>query len=166
MEEVTPRVHGLLKAIQLSIERVLHENVQQNPIIGSSQALLDFLRARLRHRQREELVVIYMDRQNRLIKSDCVQGSVSRVHLCPRDVATRALELFATAVIIGHNHPGGDAKPSKEDVVTTRQVHLALLASVCGHWAHLGEIFGFLARYPFEIPAFFVAVEPADAKFS
>lgn len=126
LEEVTPRVHGLLKAVQLLIERVLHENVKQNPIIGSSEALLDFLRARLRHRQREELVVMYMDRQNRLIKIDCVQGTVSHVNLYPRDVATRALELFATAVIIAHNHPGGDAKPSREDISTTKQVYLAL----------------------------------------
>ena len=40
------------------------------------------------------------------------------------------------------------------------------LASVCGRWAHLGEICGLLARYPFEIPAFFVATEPADEKIS
>ena len=126
LEEITPRVHGLLKAAQLLIERVLHENVQQNPIIGSSEALLDFLRARMRHRQREELIVLYMDRKNRLIKTDYVQGTISRVNLYPRDIATRALELFATAVIIAHNHPGGDASPSKEDVSTTQQVHLAL----------------------------------------
>ena len=128
LEGVTPRVHGLLKAIQLSIERVLHENVKKNPIIGSSQALLDFLNARLRHRQREELIAIYMDRQNRLIKVESAQGTVGHVHLSPRDVATRALELFATSVIIAHNHPGGDKRPSRGDVGLTKQLHLALKA--------------------------------------
>ncbi|MEM9360955.1 MAG: DNA repair protein RadC, partial [Pseudomonadota bacterium] len=128
LEGITPRVNGLLKAIQLSIERVLHENVQQNPIIGSSQALLDFLSARLRHRQREELIAMYMDRQNRLIKVEGAQGTVSHVHLSPRDVATRALELFASSVIIAHNHPGGDKKPSREDVHITKQLDAALKA--------------------------------------
>ncbi|MGI9492999.1 MAG: hypothetical protein ACR2QF_11435, partial [Geminicoccaceae bacterium] len=46
-DEITPRVRGLLKAVQLTIERVLHEPVQKNPVIGSWQALLDYLKGRL-----------------------------------------------------------------------------------------------------------------------
>lgn len=126
MEEMTPRLRGLLKAVQLTIERVLHERVQENPVIGSSQALLDFLRARLRHRQREELVIIYVDRRNRLIKADCTEGTVNHVSLHARDIVTRALELFATAVILAHNHPGGNMKASREDITITQQVRIAL----------------------------------------
>lgn len=126
MDNVTPRISALLKAIQLTIERVLHEPVQQNPIIGSSKALLDFLRARLQHRQREELIVIYLDRKNRLIKTDCTQGTVDHVSLHPREIAARALELVSTAVILAHNHPGGDLKASREDIAITRQTQEAL----------------------------------------
>lgn len=127
-DDVTPRVRGLLKAVQLTIERVLHEPVQENPIIGSWQALLDYLRGRLQHRRREELIVLYLDKKNRLIKTDDTQGSIDHVTLYPRDVAAKALELFASAVIIAHNHPGGDTKPSRGDLEMTQRLKSALAA--------------------------------------
>lgn len=125
-EGITPRVIGLLKAIQLTLERVLHESIRENPVIGSWHALLDYLNIRLRHRQREELLVLYLDKRNRLIKTESTKGTIDHVPLYPREVATRALELFAGAVIVAHNHPGGDVTPSKEDTSTTREVRNAL----------------------------------------
>ena len=47
---------------------------------------------------------------------------------------------------------------------TKRQLHAQ--TSVCGHWAHLGKICGFLAQYLLEIPTFFVVLKSYDEKFS
>lgn len=127
LDDITPRSAALLKAVQVTIERVLHESVQQEKlVIGSSQALLDYLSCRLRHRQREEILILFLDSRNRLIKVDSHEGTINHVPLFPREIATRALELFTKAVIIAHNHPGGLATPSKKDVKTTIQVHEAL----------------------------------------
>jgi len=125
-EGITPRVHGLLKAIQLTIERVLHEPIQGAPVIGSWSALLDYARARLAHRQIEEILVLYLDKKNRLIKMESNEGTIDHAPLYPRIVAAKALELFASAVIVAHNHPGGDAKPSKGDIEITKRVSNAL----------------------------------------
>ena len=127
-KEITPRLRGLLQAVQLTIERVLHEPIQQNPVIGSSQALLTYLRGRLQHRQREELLVLYLDKKNRLIKIELAEGTIDHLPLYPRDVATRALELFADGVILAHNHPAGNMQPSKADIETTNHVRNALEA--------------------------------------
>ena len=124
--DVTPRICSLLKAVQLTIERVLHEPVQQNPIIGSMDALLDYLRGRLQHRQREEFLVLYLNRKNRLIKIEETQGSISHVKVYPRDIVARALELFASSIIVAHNHPSGAPEPSRGDVEITRQLGRAL----------------------------------------
>lgn len=137
LPNVTPRVRGLLKAIQLTIERVLHESIQTNPVIGSKQALLDYLRVRLRHRQREELLIIYLNRQNRLIKTEDTVGTVNHVPLYPREIVARALELFASAIIVVHNHPGGDAQASKEDIISTRKLNIALEAVDIQLYDHL-----------------------------
>ncbi len=126
LNEMTPRAATLLKAVQTTMERVLHEPIQEKLIIGSSQALLDFLRGRLRHRQREESLILYLDSANRLIKVDSHEGTVDHVSLHPREVATRALELFTKAVIIAHNHPGGSGTPSRQDIKTTIQIRRAL----------------------------------------
>ena len=44
----------------------------------------------------------------------------------PREVARRALELSATAIILAHNHPSGDPTPSAADVTMTREIVAAL----------------------------------------
>ena len=43
----------------------------------------------------------------------------------PREVAKRALELNASAIILVHNHPSGDPTPSEADVDMTEQIELA-----------------------------------------
>jgi len=126
--QLAPRTCALLRAIQLTIERVMHEPIEKNPIIGSWDALLAYLRARLQHKKTEELLVIYLDRRNQLIKTESAQGTVDHVPLYPREVAARALQLYASAVIIAHNHPAGDLNASKADILTTKNVHAALKA--------------------------------------
>ncbi len=126
IDDLTPRSCCLLKAIQLTIERVMHETIEENPIIGSGDALLKFLRARMQHLKVEEMLAIYLDRRNRLIKVESAQGSVDHVPLYPREIAARALNLFASAVIVAHNHPTGNPSPSKADIATTKKVKMAL----------------------------------------
>src|SRR3546814_12229948 len=40
----------------------------------------------------------------------------------PRTIFRRALELNAAAIILIHNHPSGDARPSEEDIAVTRKL--------------------------------------------
>ena len=49
-------------------------------------------------------------------------GTVNHVALYPREVVKRALELGASAIILVHNHPSGDATPSPADISMTREV--------------------------------------------
>ena len=47
-------------------------------------------------------------------------GTVDHTPVYPREVARRALELSATAIILAHNHPSGSAEPSELDIRSTR----------------------------------------------
>ena len=49
-------------------------------------------------------------------------GTVDHTPAYPREIMKRALELGATALILVHNHPSGDPKPSQADVDMTRQI--------------------------------------------
>ena len=66
---------------------------------------------------------LFLDKRNRLI-ADEVQGrgTVDHTPVYPREVARRALELSATAIILVHNHPSGDPAPSAADLRMTREV--------------------------------------------
>ena len=49
-------------------------------------------------------------------------GTVNHAPVYPREVVKRALELGASAIIMVHNHPSGDPKPSRADIDITRKV--------------------------------------------
>jgi DNA repair protein RadC len=52
-------------------------------------------------------------------------GTVDHTPAYPREIMKRALELGATAIIMVHNHPSGDPKPSKDDIALTETVMAA-----------------------------------------
>ncbi|MEM6620574.1 MAG: JAB domain-containing protein, partial [Pseudomonadota bacterium] len=54
------------------------------------------------------------------------EGTVDHVPVYPREVARRALELNASAVILVHNHPSGNPEPSEADIDMTRLIEAAL----------------------------------------
>jgi len=54
------------------------------------------------------------------------QGTVDHAPVYPREIARRALELSASALILVHNHPSGDPKPSRADIDMTREIIDAL----------------------------------------
>jgi DNA repair protein RadC len=127
LDRLSRKAIGLLKAVQLALERVLHGAIRENPIIGSWSALIDYLRVVLRHKTTEHLLVLYLDRKNRLIRDELQQqGTVDHIPLYPREILRRALELAASALILVHNHPSGDPTPSQADIDMTRQLIRAL----------------------------------------
>lgn len=124
---VSERMIARLKAVQLALERILHQPIKENPIIGSWTSLTNFLKVKLRHKTTEHLLVLYLDRKNRLIRDEVhQQGTVDHTPLYPREIVKRALELAASAIILVHNHPSGDPTPSKADIDMTKQVVRAL----------------------------------------
>ena len=72
---------------------------------------------------REKLVALYLDLSNRLLDYDVIAiGSVNRVFAQPREILKRAVELSAYGILIAHNHPQGDPRPSEEDINFTRRL--------------------------------------------
>ena len=81
------------------------------------------------HRETEQFRVLYLDRKNVLIADEeQARGTVDHVPVYPREVAKRALELNASALILVHNHPSGDPTPSTSDIDMTDRINTALMA--------------------------------------
>ena len=73
--------------------------------------------------------ILFLDKRNILIADEQQQtGTVDHVPVYPREVAKRALELNASALILVHNHPSGDPSPSQADIDVTRRINDALQA--------------------------------------
>ncbi len=103
------------------------ESLQARPLISSWTALLAYVRNQLQHESREQFRVLFLDRKNQLIADELMgQGTVDHAPVYPREIAKRALELSASALILVHNHPSGDPTPSRADIDMTREIMDAL----------------------------------------
>jgi len=107
--------------------RTSQEALSARPVISSWTALLGYVRGRLQHETREQFRVLFLDRKNQLISDELMgQGTVDHAPVYPREIARRALELSASALILVHNHPSGDPTPSRADIDITREIIDAL----------------------------------------
>lgn len=121
-----PAVALELKVTQAVLERAAQSAAKRRPIISSWSALLDYARLSMAHAETEQFRVLFLDRKNQLITDEVMgQGSVDHAPVYPREIVRRALELAASAVILVHNHPSGDPKPSREDIEMTREIKAA-----------------------------------------
>lgn len=112
-----------LKIVEAAAQTMARTRVMQRDVLSSWDALLEYCRTKMAHMEREQFRVLFLDRRNRLVADEVLQtGTVDHVPVYPREVIKRALELNASAIILVHNHPSGDATPSKEDIAMTEQI--------------------------------------------
>ena len=120
---------GKVKAIQLkaAIEigsRAVAESRMCNrwQIRSPDDAML-LLDQEMRSLPREELRAVLLDTRNRVIRICRIsEGGLSASVVYPRDLFREAVKANAAALILAHNHPSGDASPSREDLETTRKL--------------------------------------------
>ena len=112
-----------LKTVQAAALRLARGEVIARPVLGSWEKLMSYCRASMAFTNVEQFRILYLNRKNVLIADEVQQtGTVDHTPVYPREVVKRALELGATALIMVHNHPSGDPKPSAADVDMTREV--------------------------------------------
>ncbi len=112
-----------VRLVQALARRQLERPLRDRQVISSSTQLEAYLRSVLTGVPREQFRVLFLDKKNRLIADERMgDGTVDHAPVYPREVMRRALELNASALILAHNHPGGDPTPSAADVEMTKQV--------------------------------------------
>ena len=112
-----------LRFLKLSVVRLLRREVSSRPVLSDTEAVADYLHARIAYAPVEEFWVLFMNSQNELIRDECFgKGTVDRVDTNPREILKRALDLRATGMILAHNHPSGSLAPSRADIQLTRTI--------------------------------------------
>ena len=128
--EALARVKGMgetsvaaLKIVQAAALRLLRAEAMARPVLSNWQALLDYLRADMAHCLVERVRVLHLNTRNMLVRDELMsEGSIDEAALYAREVIRRAIDLGSAAVILVHNHPSGDPKPSKADIDVTRAI--------------------------------------------
>jgi DNA repair protein RadC len=112
-----------LKLVSTVAHRTLKSELKGKPVLSSWTSVIRYCHAAMAHETREQFRILFLDKRNALI-ADEVQGrgTVDHTPVYPREVVRRALELSATALILVHNHPSGDPKPSRADIDMTKTI--------------------------------------------
>ena len=96
-----------------------HERLE----VTSPEAAAEILLPMLQDLDREHCVTLNLDTKHRLLATTTVSiGSIDHTFMSPREVFRDALLRGASAIVIAHNHPSGDAEPSRDDELVTRRI--------------------------------------------
>lgn len=110
-------------SVQAAAIRLLRQDLMNTPILGNWQQLMDYCQTTMAHETKEHFRVLFLNRKNHLIADEIQNsGTVDQAPVYPREIVKRALDLGATAMILMHNHPSGDPKPSQADIDITKAI--------------------------------------------
>jgi DNA repair protein RadC len=122
-----PAKRAEIAAVLEIARRTLAQQLAERPVLSEPQAARQFLQLKLGHLGHEVFAVLFLDAQLRLIQlEEMFRGTLTATAVYPREVAKRALELGASAVMLAHNHPSGVAEPSRADELLTQHLMRAL----------------------------------------
>lgn len=112
----------IVAALELS-KRMLSEESKTRTQINSSQDAFSLIKSHFFHLQVEEFWVAYLDRSNKLISLQALsKGGLHGTVVDVRVILKTALDLLACGIILYHNHPSGNLKPSTNDDKITIQI--------------------------------------------
>jgi DNA repair protein RadC len=114
----------IVAALELAKRRRVAE-VKEKEKIGGSKDVYEYFH-HLADLRNEEFWVMYLNRANKIISAQKIsQGGITGTVADTRIIFKSALDHFACAIILCHNHPSGNLAPSEEDKTLTKKIKQA-----------------------------------------
>ena len=118
--------HKLSAARELTL-RDLQARMRGAPVMNSPQTLREWLRLYCASLEHEVFLALYLDAHHALIGTEQLfRGTLTQTSVYPRELVKAALARNAAAVAVAHNHPSGNAEPSRADEFLTQTLKSAL----------------------------------------
>jgi DNA repair protein RadC len=119
------RAVTIAAALELGRRRLASECLEK-PVVTGSTSVARFLQARFRDLPHEIFAVVFLNRANRIIHFEVVSsGGITGTVADPRIILKKALEEEAVGLILCHNHPSGNLRPSRADEELTIKIREA-----------------------------------------
>lgn len=113
---------AIVAALELGRRRKA-QDLDEKPKISSSKDAFDLIQGHLMDLPHEEFWVLLLNRMHQVVKKKRIsEGGVSGTVADPKIIYKLALEDLASGVIVAHNHPSGNLKPSQSDIDLTRKL--------------------------------------------
>jgi DNA repair protein RadC len=117
-----------IKIIRAAATLYLQQSAERTDISADHDSLAAFWRMRIGANPNEAFEVAFLDSGCRLLRDGVErleEGTIDRAAVYPRRVVESALRRGAAAIVLAHNHPNGDVKPSEPDKLLTRALVMA-----------------------------------------
>ena len=112
----------LMAAMELGKRRRAAEATLPDEVKDSKASFERFL-PYIDDMKQEHFLVMYLDQSNHPLKVECISnGGTTHVIADPQIVFKNALNLNATCIVLGHNHPSGNPRPSMDDRQLTKKL--------------------------------------------
>ena len=128
MGEITP---VFLRMVREIISLYLQQAIEKQEALSDPNRLHEFWRVKIGTNSNEVFMVGYLDSRYCLLRDGIEtleEGTVDRATVYPRRVVEAALRRRAAAIVLAHNHPNADARPSEQDKLITKALVLAAAA--------------------------------------
>lgn len=112
-----------IKVVAKIMQRVLKNHAKAKPLLNNWQVVVDYAFASLKDLNHEVFRVLFLDKKHQLIEDELLAiGENDHVLVSAKAIAKKALLLAASSVILMHNHPSGDLRPSASDIKVTNEI--------------------------------------------
>lgn len=112
----------IVAALELGRRRQASASLEK-PVVRSSREIAEYLQALIKDYSYEVFAVIFLNRSNKIKHFEIIsRGGITGTVADPRVILRKALEEEATSIILCHNHPSGNLKPSYADEELTRKI--------------------------------------------
>ncbi len=112
---------GIAASLELGVRRNMASEKRER--VSSSKDVAAYLQASFQYLQQEVFAVVFLNRGNKIVHFEIIsQGGITGTVADPRIILKKALENNATAIILCHNHPSGNLKPSTADELLTKKI--------------------------------------------
>ncbi len=113
---------SIIASLELGRRRRTADVLEKDNVGGSKDAF-QILQLKLEDLPHEEFWIVLLNRANKVIDTKLVsRGGVSSTVVDSKVIFNFALESLASAIILAHNHPSGNLKPSNSDIRLTKKI--------------------------------------------
>ena len=140
----------ILAALELGA-RIRQEQALTKDQVTDSATLYEILKPQMANLAHEEFRVVYLNRANKIVGIKQISvGGVTGTVADPKIIFRKGIELLSSSIILAHNHPSGNLRPSKADIDLTKKMKEAgklmeievidhIIVSDCGYYSFADE---------------------------
>ncbi|MDR0677597.1 MAG: DNA repair protein RadC [Holosporaceae bacterium] len=123
IKEIGNSTVTLIILINEIFKRMLWREISDLKSIMSTSQVIEYYGNVMTNLKKEQFRIMFLNNRNKLIAEELMQeGTINTAAVYPREIVQKTLNYSASAIIMVHNHPGGDPQASHQDIIITKTI--------------------------------------------